>query len=126
MPRLFMLLAASIVGSVIGATAQERPLRYGLSGKMTVQPGHRDAVVAVLLRDVKELKAVGCDLYVVSVLPDQPDAIWVTEVWTSRDAHHASLALPTVQRAISEVKPLITGMSDRTEVAVVGGLGVPD
>jgi len=34
---------------------------------MTARPGKRDAVITVitiLLRDVEELKAVGCDLYV--------------------------------------------------------------
>ena len=36
-------------------------LRYGISGSMGTKPGQRDAVVVLLLRDVEELKAVGCD-----------------------------------------------------------------
>lgn len=100
-------------------------MRYGLSGKLTTKPGQRDAVVALLLRDVEELKKVGCDLYVVSVSKDHPDAIFVTEVWTSAEAHRASLALPSVKEAIAEAMPLLTGQFESVELSVVGGLGVP-
>lgn len=108
-----------------GGTKKESTMRYGLSGKLMTKPGQRDAVVALLLRDVEELKAVGCDLYVVSVSKDHPDAIFVTEVWTSPEAHRASLALPSVKQAIAEAKPLLTGEFDMVELSVAGGLGVP-
>jgi hypothetical protein len=50
-------------------------MRYGRFGKMTTRPGKRDAVVAILLRDIEKAKAVGCDLYVVNLAPDNPDDI---------------------------------------------------
>jgi quinol monooxygenase YgiN len=101
-------------------------MRYGLSGKISTRPGQRDAVIAVLLRDVQELEAIGCDLYLVSVSHERPDVVWVTEVWASKDAHDASLQLPTVKQAIAEAMPMLTGEFEHVELSVVGGLGVPE
>ncbi len=100
-------------------------MRYGMHGKLTAQPGKRQAVVDILLRDVEELKAAGCDLYMVSLASDHPDVIWVTEVWTSSAAHRASLQLPSVKKAIAEAMPMLTKEFGGSEFSVVGGLGVP-
>jgi quinol monooxygenase YgiN len=117
--------AAPAVASESEAPMGEHRMRYGLMGSMGVKPGKRDEVIALLLQDVEELRAVGCDLYVVSVSAEHPDKVWVTEVWASREAHRASLALPSVQQAIAEARPLLTGEFEQVELAVVGGLGIP-
>ncbi|HKQ75215.1 MAG TPA: antibiotic biosynthesis monooxygenase [Blastocatellia bacterium] len=101
-------------------------MRYGLYSKLTARPGQRDALVAILLRDPKTLKALGCDLYVINLASDNPDVVWVTEVWTSREAHRASLESPNAKKAIAEAMPLLTGQFDRVELSVVGGLGLPE
>lgn len=100
-------------------------MRYGRFGKLGTRPGQREALVAILLRDVAALKAVGCDLYLVHVSPEQPDGVWVTEVWESKEAHGASLALPSVKQAIAEAMPLLSGEFESFEFEVVGGLGFP-
>ena len=101
-------------------------MRYGLHGRLTAKPGKRDEVVALLMRDVEELRDAGCDLYMVSLAPDHPDVILVTEAWTSKEAHRASLQLPSVKAAIAEAMPLLTGEFGGEELQVVGGLGVPE
>lgn len=101
-------------------------LRHGISGSMGTKPGQRDAVVAILLRDVEELKAAGCDLYVVSISDDRPDTIFVTEVWKSAEAHKASLQLPSVRQAIAEAMPMLSGEFEQTTYAVIGGLGLSE
>ncbi|WP_257644159.1 putative quinol monooxygenase [Luteimonas salinisoli] len=100
--------------------------RYGLTGTMRATPGNRDAVVALLLRDVAELKPAGCHLYVVGLDPEDADLIRVTEVWDSRQAHRDSLQLPSVRAAIAEAMPMLTGEFTRTEFSAVGGLGLPE
>ena len=40
--------------------------------------------------------------YVVAEDPNDPDALWVTEVWVDQAAHRASLQLPAVQAAIAK------------------------
>jgi len=148
-PALLVILAITMFLSASSSASQVRelalsqqpekaelqkgksPLRYGRFGKMTTRPGKRDAVVAILMRGIDDMKAggdlksVGCDLYVVSLAPDNPDVIWVSEVWTSREAHRASLQLPSVKQAIAEARPMLTGEFEQFEVGVVGGLGLP-
>lgn len=100
-------------------------MSYGLYGKLVTKPGMRDAVTQILLRGVDELKSVGCQLYIVNHAADEPEVIWVTEVWSSAESHAASLQLPSVQAAIGEAMPLLTGDFAQVKLDVVGGLGLP-
>jgi quinol monooxygenase YgiN len=100
-------------------------MRYGRFGSLRTQPGKRDLVVDILLRDVDELHDIGCFLYVVKVSDDDADLIWVTEVWSSPEAHRSSLSLPSVKQAIAEAMPMLTGEFQSQEFEVVGGLGLP-
>lgn len=101
-------------------------MKYARFGKMTTRPGKRDAVVEIVLRDVEALRGAGCEIYVVNVSDEVPDAIWVIEVWRSAEAHRASLELPSVRSAIAEAMPLLTGEFESREMNAVGGLGLAD
>lgn len=102
-------------------------MHYGRLGTMRVKPGHRDTVVATLTSGQYGLKAAGCHVYAVgtSDSADDKDLVWVYEVWDSKDAHQASLALPEVREAITATMPLLTGEFTSQELDVAGGLGVP-
>ena len=101
--------------------------RYGLVGSFRAQPGQGDAVAELLLQAAEALGAnPDCELYVVSRSPDDADSIWVTEVWTSADAHRASLEDPRVRELIAQARPLIAGLGERFELAPAGGKGLPD
>ena len=66
----------------------------------------------------------GCLSYVVARDPADADAIWITEVWDSRDSHRASLQLPQVRAAIARARPLIAGFESGVETVPVGGVGI--
>jgi len=95
---------------------------YGLIGKMTAQPGRRDELVRILIDGVSGLP--GCLSYIVAVDPLEPEVIWITEAWQSKEAHGASLTLPSVRDAISKGRPMIAGMSTVAETAPAGGHGL--
>lgn len=95
---------------------------YGLIGKMTAVAGKRDDLSAVLLRGLAEMP--GNLSYIVAHDPADADALWITEVWTDRAAHEASLSLPSVQAAIREGRPLIAGMERVAETVPIGGDGL--
>jgi quinol monooxygenase YgiN len=97
---------------------------YGYQGTMKAKAGHRDDVVAILLSGLDGLEAAGCELYVVSVSDTEPDTVFVTEVWQSKEHHDASLRLPATQAAIGRAMPLLTGEFSSVQTTVVGGLGV--
>ncbi len=84
---------------------------YGLIGKIIATPGQRDTLIAILLRS--SAKMPGCHSYVIARDTADADAIWITEVWDSQASHQASLALPAVQAAIAEGRPLIAGFGER-------------
>ncbi len=48
-------------------------------------------------------------LYEVGVSSEQPDTVFVAELWVSADAHRSSLQLESVKAAISEGMPLLSG-----------------
>jgi quinol monooxygenase YgiN len=95
---------------------------YGLIGKMTTVPGQRDALAAILLSGTGGMP--GCLSYIIATDPADPDALWITEVWDSQANHQASLALPSVQAAITKGRPLIAGFSHRVETTPIGGQGL--
>jgi len=95
---------------------------YGLIGKILAVRGARDELAAILLDGVAGMP--GCLSYVVAHDPADPDALWVTEVWTDADAHRASLSLPSVQDAIARGRPHIAGFGERFETRPVGGHGL--
>ena len=99
-------------------------MAYGYLGTMRTLPGLRDEVVATLVDGAEVLSAIGCRLYVVSVSEDDPDLIWINEVWETKDQHDASLKRPDVQAAIARTMPKLTGDFTSQELTVIGGLGV--
>lgn len=99
-------------------------MAYGYLGTMRTRPGLRDEVVRALVDGAEALSSIGCRLYVVSVNDDDPDRIWVNEVWDSKEQHDASLQRPEVRAAIAETMPKLTGEFTSQELSVVGGLGV--
>lgn len=95
---------------------------YGLIGKMTAKAGHRRELASILLGGLAGMP--GCLSYVVANDPEAADVLWITEVWQSKDAHAASLSLPSVRDAISRGRPLIAAMERVAETSPLGGHGL--
>ena len=84
-------------------------MNFANVGTLGTLPGKREELVAILTRPNPELEAVGCLLYEVGVDDEQPDTVFVAELWTSSEAHQASLQSDSVRAAISEARPLLSG-----------------
>lgn len=95
---------------------------YGRIGKMTAVEGRRDTLAEILLEGLQDMP--GCLSYVVAEDSTDENALWITEVWDSRESHEASLALPAVQDAIARGRPLIAGFGEQTETVPLGGHGL--
>src|SRR5690606_36577216 len=76
-----------------------RQSMYGLIGKILAAPGKRDALIEILLEGTADMP--GCLSYIVAKDTQDPNGIWITEVWDSEESHRASLSLPQVQAAIA-------------------------
>lgn len=94
---------------------------HARQGKIVATPGARDRLAAILAAGTGDMP--GCRLYLVLIDPDDTDAVLITEVWDSAEAHAASLQLPGVKAAIAEARPLIAAIDGRAlGVAAAWGL----
>lgn len=89
-------------------------------GTLGTKAGAQEAVVAILTRQNHELRDAGCLLYEVGVDDEQPNTVFVMELWTSPDAHQASLRLESVRAAITEAMPLLSGEMSGSRFEVLG------
>lgn len=119
---LFWLAMLSVSINSKGANPEVQNNKYGLIGKMIAVSGKRDELAKIMLDSVAELP--GCISYVVANDLDDENALWITEVWESRDMHKASLQLEIVQQAIQKGRPLIAGFGERFETQPLGGTGL--
>ena len=119
------IAAAAVMVSLFAAPASatdlSKPL-YGLMGRIIAKPGQRDALVTILLEGSGAMP--GCLSYIVAKDSKDENAIWVSEVWDSKESHAGSLKLPAVQAAIAKGRPLIAGFDSYTETVPIGGIGL--
>ena len=103
-----------------------RVARYA---KATAKPGRGEQLVEAMLEVAGTLRNVaGCELYVVNRVPDEPDTVWVTELWGGQDAMDAALAAHDEasdggRDLKAEVMELVAEFS-RIDLEPVGGVGV--
>ncbi|WP_304282177.1 putative quinol monooxygenase [Caulobacter segnis] len=113
-------VAATVLAPI--AQAQEKTPMYGLIGQMLAAPGKRSELIAILSASVDAMP--GCLSYVIAEDPSNADALWISEVWSDKDSHAASLKLPSVQAAIAKARPIIAGFPQHFETRPVGGYGL--
>jgi quinol monooxygenase YgiN len=121
--RSFVAGTAALAAAAASGKTEAKHGMFGLIGSMTAHPGKRDALVDILLEGVAGMP--GCLSYVVANDPGDQNVIWITEVWQDREAHLASLSLPSVRDAITRGRPLIAAMRSVAETMPVGGTGLP-
>lgn len=99
---------------------------YFLHGKLTAKPGHRDELSNILLQAAGLVgKAKGCNLYAISKDAKDENAVYVTEIWTTKDDHDNSLKAADVRALIVKAMPIIDGQPEKgQELEVIGGAGI--
>jgi quinol monooxygenase YgiN len=114
--------AAVAIGAAESPFAQRGEPMYGLIGKMIAADGKRDELIPILLGSVANIP--GCLSYIIAKDTSDPNAIWITEAWDSKESHDGSLSLPAVKEAIAKGRPLIVGFGSRVETMPIGGHGL--
>ncbi|MEW9111064.1 putative quinol monooxygenase [Cytobacillus gottheilii] len=99
--------------------------KHSLFGKFTVKEGERNTMVGILLEAAESMRDLDdCEIYLVNTADGEPDCVYVYEVWSSENAHQASLKLEATQTLISRAKPIITGMERISTLKTMGGKGI--
>jgi quinol monooxygenase YgiN len=76
-----------------------------------VKEGERDTFENILLEaahSMEDLKE--CEMYTVNSSKDEPNTVYVYEIWSNEKAHQASLGLDATQRVIKRARLLITAV----------------
>jgi quinol monooxygenase YgiN len=98
---------------------------YGMHVTFTAQSGRGDELAAILLEAAAGTEAdSACLLYVVSRSPADPETVYVTEAWTSREAHDGSLEDEATRALIGRAMPLMARPPDAVTLAPAGGKGL--
>ena len=122
------LLTAGVIvltPSMLNGIENAMTNHYGLYGKLQTQAGKGKELGEILLKAAKLMEnAKGCVLYIVSTTADNPDGIYVFEVWDSKEDHDNSLKLPGVRELISQAMPIVAGKPEGTTFEVLGGKGL--
>ena len=98
---------------------------YLYHGKLTAKAGQGQELADILVEASKLVRTLpGSRMYVVSRSADEPEAIFITEIWDSKEDHDHSLKLPGVQELIKKAFPILDGMPGRgQELEIIGETG---
>ena len=116
----FAAMGAALSALPAAAVAADAARLHGLIGQMVAQPGKREELVGYLREATGAMP--GCLSYQVALDAGNADAIWITEVWDSRESHQASLQLPAVRAAIAKARPIIAAMPMHVETVPLMGV----
>ncbi|WP_152395716.1 putative quinol monooxygenase [Paenibacillus guangzhouensis] len=98
--------------------------KHVLFGQLKANPGQRDELAQTMLANVETLRNMeGCIYYILNESIDDPDLLWIMEMWENADAHAASLKNENVRALIERCRPLIAGGS-AIPVRPIGGKGL--
>ncbi|WP_246143373.1 putative quinol monooxygenase [Actinacidiphila oryziradicis] len=95
---------------------------------MSARPGRGGELAAVLLSVAERLRGFpGCEIYLISQDRADPDTVHVTEVWQDDASAQAALASPPPADGPTpaDVLALLSGPPHRTDLTVLGGVGLP-
>ena len=100
-------------------------MKFGLYGKFVIKEGERNTMVNILLDAAKSMEDLDeCEVYHVQISDDEPNSVFVYEVWSNESAHQASLNLESTKTLIKQAMPLITGMERISTLTPMGGKGL--
>ncbi len=94
---------------------------YGLHVTFAAKSGKGDELAELLLEAAAGARAsADCSLYMVSQSPSDPDAVYVTEAWTSKEAHDAGLETDGAKALIARAMPLMAAPPEATALVPLG------
>lgn len=99
---------------------------YLLHGKLKAKTNQLENLAKILL-DAADLisQTPGCQLYVVGYDTNEPNSIFVTEIWDTKENHDQSLQIEGVRELIMEAMPLLDGPPTKgQEIQLLGGHGI--
>lgn len=100
-------------------------MTFALLNRLIAKPGERDRVIQKLIESGKLFDSNdACILYLVAASEEDPDVIWVVDLWTTEGAHARALRAPELRPHVSETIPLLEGPPEQIKLNLRGGKGI--
>lgn len=101
-------------------------MKYLLHGRLIAKENKTDELAGILLEASRMMAtAKGCNLYVVGRDGHDANAIWVTEIWDTKEDHDNSLNVEGVRDLISKAIPILEDAPQKgQELQLLGGHGI--
>ncbi|MEV0842128.1 antibiotic biosynthesis monooxygenase family protein [Actinocatenispora sera] len=80
--------------------------RFSVYGKMTAKAGQRDELVA-RLADLLRLDTPGLEWCSVNTTLEDPDTVWITEIWSDKATHDTETRSEAVVAATARLMELV-------------------
>ena len=80
---------------------------FSVYGRMTALPGRRDELIALLLDGFRASTDGGLLVYSINAAFDDPDTVWLTQLWVDKEAHDATTRSDAVAAVTRQVPPLL-------------------
>jgi quinol monooxygenase YgiN len=91
-----------------GARPSVNDYGYGLATFIKVKTGSRNAFVDAMSEVARAAcLSPGCIEYLVSGVQNDPDGVFITELWRSHEDQHGALQSPAIVELIDRCSPLI-------------------
>ncbi|WP_143517063.1 putative quinol monooxygenase [Pseudonocardia sp. MH-G8] len=100
--------------------------RVGRYVRMAAHPGEGAALADALLNVAGNMRqAPGCEMYVVNLSADEPDIVWVTELWSDALSSDRALGGELGQVGLEDVVTHLAAPPELIAVRPLGGVGLP-
>jgi quinol monooxygenase YgiN len=97
-------------------------MNYVLINKMTTKPGKRQEVIDIMIKAGKIFdENPSCLIYLLGASKDDPNAIWVQDIWTNKEAHETAMQTDDMSAYIKAAMSLLEDMPEQFEVEPMGG-----
>lgn len=80
---------------------------FSVYGRMTALPGQRDELIVVLLDGLHASGDGGLLAYSINTLFDDPDTIWLAQLWIDKESHDATTRSERVAAASRRIPALL-------------------
>lgn len=96
--------------------------RFGQHTQLVAALGKRDELVAKFLESAEiQRENADCEFMFVSTAPDSADIVYLTEVWSSKEAWEHARRSPTIQAWAASMPALVDAPPKTTQLDVAGG-----
>jgi len=100
--------------------------RIGRYVRMAARPGEGAALADALLHIADNMRrAHGCQMYLVNMAADEPDIVWVTELWSDIMSSDLALGGDLGQDGIQDVVAHLAEPPELISLRPLGGVGYP-